>query len=703
MNKYINFEIESTEIIDNDANSQFATAKIQAFSSSINKHNMICSEEVLQATAPSIYNKPILYTIDKRLDDFFTHVEPEKSLIAGFVVPNSAEFVRLEDSRLSLNVIAKIWKRYAPKVIELFQREKSKKVSVEMELYDSKTREDGLIEMLSFAYAGITLLGDFVTEASPGANMQMLSFSEENEKFKEAVALEFGRYDSMDFTIPSQIRDTAKKSLELYKKYGKGGTSVALAVARFLANNEKATPEKIRQIAKRKPKNIDDKDESHADYISNGLFGGIKSYQWAKKLSDTLDELDNKNISYFGKGELIAMPYKTKEDMNPALKGIDPPISVSQANEIAKQADAIGSDEKKNGWAIAISSFKKSHIVKDGHWVRKDKENMSEDDVDETEPFAKEDNGKGNSITVDKSKDAMSSSPWGNVDKTSLMHKVLNASNYKSLVHDIYLKVDEGWEDHPSSSLHYPVMQINGGKAVYNRYGLSSALQRAEAQNESGVVSKVRGIYNKLGLDKPEKEEMSVKDEKDEEQVEKEKEEEMSYDFSAMFEGEDNFAEMKEEFSKPFAEMNYAKCMSAMYARMCKMSEAFTRMSAEKDKLTKKLAEEEEKSKAYMAENEELKKFKAEKDKEQFDFAVNSTLKEIEIKTTIPLDELNILREKSKEFSLENLSGWINLARSKALDFAIKGEEKESYKKYALPFPGGEPRRNLTNSPWKRN
>lgn len=66
------------------------------------------------------------------------------------------------------------------------------------------------------------------------------------------------------------------------------------------------------------------------------------------------------------------MPYKTREEMNPALKGISPPITPEQGSAIAKQAEAIGSDGEKNGWAIAISNFKKTHVVKDGKWVKRE-------------------------------------------------------------------------------------------------------------------------------------------------------------------------------------------------------------------------------------------------------------------------------------------------------------------------------------------
>lgn len=62
--------------------------------------------------------------------------------------------------------------------------------------------------------------------------------------------------------------------------------------------------------------------------------------------------------------------------------------------------------------------------------------------------------------------------------------------------------MQEGWEDAPSSKLKYPIMEIKDGKAVYNRYGLASALAYAEKNNETAVVNKVKSLYKKLDIDK---------------------------------------------------------------------------------------------------------------------------------------------------------------------------------------------------------
>lgn len=102
---------------------------------------------------------------------------------------------------------------------------------------------------------------------------------------------------------------------------------------------------------------------------------------------------------------------------------------------------------------------------------------------------------------VDKSKDAMSDTPWGDIDKTDLRNKIMEASNKASLVKDVYMDVESGWEDAPSEKLKYPVMQFKGDTLVYNKGGLSSALGYAKAENDSAVVNKVEKIRKELDVD----------------------------------------------------------------------------------------------------------------------------------------------------------------------------------------------------------
>lgn len=115
---------------------------------------------------------------------------------------------------------------------------------------------------------------------------------------------------------------------------------------------------------------------------------------------------------------------------------------------------------------------------------------------------------------VDKSKEALSNKPWGEVDKTKLRNNIMEATNKNTLVKDVYMLVEDGWEEAPSEHLKYPVMELKGDTFVYNKDGLSSALGYAKKENVSSLVSKVEKIQRKLGLFKEGKEadtEMSTK------------------------------------------------------------------------------------------------------------------------------------------------------------------------------------------------
>ena len=102
---------------------------------------------------------------------------------------------------------------------------------------------------------------------------------------------------------------------------------------------------------------------------------------------------------------------------------------------------------------------------------------------------------------IDKSKEAMSTADWGDYDKATMRDKIMEAKNRDTLVKSVYLLVEDGWKDAPSEHLKYPVMMLDGGKFIYNRNALSSALAYAKQNDETEVVNKIKAIYKKLGLD----------------------------------------------------------------------------------------------------------------------------------------------------------------------------------------------------------
>ena len=102
---------------------------------------------------------------------------------------------------------------------------------------------------------------------------------------------------------------------------------------------------------------------------------------------------------------------------------------------------------------------------------------------------------------IDKSKESVSDKPWGEVDKSAMRDKIMEASNKDSLVRSVYALVEEGWQEAPSEHLKYPIMELKGDTFVYNKNGLGSALGYAKKENETAVVNKINKIYKNLGLE----------------------------------------------------------------------------------------------------------------------------------------------------------------------------------------------------------
>lgn len=144
-----------------------------------------------------------------------------------------------------------------------------------------------------------------------------------------------------------------------------------------------------------------------------------------------------------------------------------------------------------------INQFNEKYLI----FTKQDKDIFSK-----IKEYSMNEYGKGEEIKVDKSPQNMSYDEWGDVDKIELRKKVLDAKNYKTLVNDVYMQVEDGWEEAPSEKLKYPVMQIKDNVAVYNRYGLASALAYAKAENNTKVVNKVEELYKTIDIDKEGKE-----------------------------------------------------------------------------------------------------------------------------------------------------------------------------------------------------
>lgn len=119
---------------------------------------------------------------------------------------------------------------------------------------------------------------------------------------------------------------------------------------------------------------------------------------------------------------------------------------------------------------------------------------------------------EGKSYKVNKTE--LKETPWGDIDKIKLRDTVMSAKNKNSLVKDVYLLVEDGWQDAPSEHLKYPVMELLGDTFYYNRYALASALAYGKKENETEVISKVEKLYDKFNLDKGEEDTKTMAEKK---------------------------------------------------------------------------------------------------------------------------------------------------------------------------------------------
>lgn len=675
-NRILYFDIESAEAEEYDQDSRFMIARIRAFSSDKNRHDMYCSEDVLKETAPSIYGTPIVYNIQSNMNDFASHnTDPSKALIAGYVVPNTATFERLDDGRLSLNVVAHFWKRYAPKVVQILKREDGKsRVSVEMELLDAEDMDNGLTNMKSFRYLATCLLGQNVTEASPGAMVDVLSFAEESKRcqteYKEALMTFSNKYADIDFVIPEKIKKNALTGLSLYQEHGVGGTSFYLAIGRHLTKNEKVSTDKVKLIHKFLSKHIDrpkNKENPDANYISLMIHGGEDALSWSTNIVNAMKAIDEKQLSYFS--EIIGFPYGSMKDVNPAIKGIDPPVSLAQANQIARQAESIGTDEDKNGWAIAISSFKKTHKVEDGKWVKKEKEKKEEFSVK-----IKKTDGIRNAET----KFSLTSKQIMELLNSSLSEFKYGKDDWRKYwvyeFDDVYAYVSDN-SDSKNYRIPYSLdgtnVSVDESKKEEVIEGMPLPVQKEEYAPEFAEDEPKKSEDGDLEKDKGGAESPKEEEPKEETKMSLD----MNLDMAALLamlqdETEDYKALAAEHESGGV--QNYASLMSQMYAKMCKMADDAKKAQEDRD--------------TYMAENEQLKKFKKDTENAQFSFEVETTLNEVS-EFGMPKNEIDKMREKSKEFSLENVEAWKN--EVKAIAFTCtkgKGKKDDGITKMAFPW-----------------
>lgn len=131
-------------------------------------------------------------------------------------------------------------------------------------------------------------------------------FREEEKDYTEYEE-KAGKYDDLDFRIPSGVKKQAQIGLDWSKEYNRGGTAVGKNTARYLINNSVAGPEKVRHIARYFPRHeVDLRTPSNsrpgadgypgAGLIAWKLWGGDAGKTWSMKLVEAMNRRDEKEF-----------------------------------------------------------------------------------------------------------------------------------------------------------------------------------------------------------------------------------------------------------------------------------------------------------------------------------------------------------------------------------------------------------------------
>lgn len=299
--------------------------------------------------------------------------------------------------------------------------------------------------------------------------------------------------------------------------------------------------------------------------------------------------------------------------------------------------------------------------------------------------------------------------PWGEIDKTDIRDKVMNAENRDELVKVVYGVVEDGWQEAPSEHLKYPLMQLVGDTFYYNRNALSSALTYAKQNDEQEVIDKVEKLYKDFDLADKGGEKMAEKkfDElegrevyavvirkvqehlgkdyfvnsiQDDKVVVTNEETKERFDIPAEIHAEADDEEFKVEIDFDKMEkskvqkmgLNSEAIMAMVNAETVEAREEAKKMVGETDEQTNIIME---KVCAMACELEELRTFKTQKLNEEKNFAVDKIM--ANVKDDLSVEKYEELMEEGKNCEFEKIAEF----ESKVKSFAYDESKKKTKKK----------------------
>lgn len=215
-------------------------------------------------------------------------------------------------------------------------------------------------------------------------------------------------------------------------------------------------------------------------------------------------------------------------------------------------------------------------------------------------------------------------------------------------------------------------------------YQINNNVANIDIESAQQVIS---GGYMLVGQ-KQETMQMSeeIAEESKEEQCSEEKVNESSnenVDNVAMQELNDKSAEDNKELAEENLENPEEVNASSAETEQKDKDEAFMSLKQEMTELQDKFSKMETDMNTYIEENKQLKEFKASIDKQNKEFAIETTLKEVG--NILPTEEIEASRLSAENFSLEDIDIWKNEVKAKAFNFSKNIPEKKPFIQVAFP------------------
>lgn len=320
MNNNISFSVQKYSIEEiND--SQLARLRLWIVKDGNNAHKMPISLDSIKNASFSLIGKPVVFKYSIKSKDFEGHMDDEIPCGVFMHDCNITYEKDEEDENLTWLVAdCIIWKYYCPEVMEVFKRDGDKAISMEIQILETKDLEDGIIEITSFLFLAVTLLGTVYSPAIKNAKATVLQFSDLVKQTEQIL-------NYIDFSIPKEIKEIAKNGLS-----SNTGNSVGITTAKYLINNNTISHQKLKSFSKyfcKHEENID-------------LYGGEPCRKWVSGLIDKINDIKGHQINNINSNMIIGN-FSKKEVQNEMIFNKD---------EYATKFDMTANEIRDLLWAV---------------------------------------------------------------------------------------------------------------------------------------------------------------------------------------------------------------------------------------------------------------------------------------------------------------------------------------------------------------